>query len=180
MYHYFINEAVKEAKMSPIKYQYGALLVHRDKIISRGHNHMKNVDISSKKLDGYINNKYSIHAEQHAINQCSYKHLFPKCKLILVKLINSNDNCLKICCPCNLCDKILKRNKIKKICIYYHNMDTNKTFLEKNIYTFTKEKLKMYSQDDTNNVYIKNENDKISKFIFKLPTFYIIEYIEIS
>lgn len=38
---YYIEEAVKEARKSSMKSQYGALLIYRNKIISRGYNKLK-------------------------------------------------------------------------------------------------------------------------------------------
>jgi deoxycytidylate deaminase len=44
--NYFALEALAEAKKSPLDSQYGALLIHNNKIISRGFNYYKS-NISS-------------------------------------------------------------------------------------------------------------------------------------
>jgi hypothetical protein len=46
--NYYIDEAVKEARKSPMINKYGALLIHRGKIISRGYNYDTHIHTQKK------------------------------------------------------------------------------------------------------------------------------------
>lgn len=142
---YFVQEALKEAYKSDIKSKYGALVIYKGKIISRGHNyHNLRMFNCCKSFEGYTQNKFSVHAEQSAINNCIDKNILQKCRIILVKIktrsFNTEDNeILKKCKPCNKCEKILKKYKIKDVTCYYNTVDENykkqyfdkKTLIEK-------------------------------------------------
>ena len=109
---YFIDEAIKEARKSPMKNQYGALLICRNKIISRGYNKFKGIIyqniINSKMI--YESNKYSSHAEQNCIANCKDKYLISNCNMLLLRISDSND-----VRPCNICQHIINKYNVKKL-----------------------------------------------------------------
>lgn len=125
---FFINEAIKEAKKSPMKNKYGALLIFRNKIISRGYNKFKGKEYISHNIDNIINqknncfimlinsntfyepNKYSIHAEQNCISNCKNKNLIKNCDMLLLRISETND-----VRPCNMCQHIIDKYNLKKL-----------------------------------------------------------------
>jgi deoxycytidylate deaminase len=124
---YLIEEATKEAKKSPMKNQYGALLIYRNKIISRGYNKFKGILSKNKSCNNYhdyqldINNiigckilyksnKYSSHAEQNCIANCKDKYLISKCDMLLLRISHSDD-----VRPCDMCQHIINKYNVKKL-----------------------------------------------------------------
>jgi len=65
----------------------------------------------------YMANKYSIHAEQSCINKCKNKKIIKYCTLILVTIKNDT---LNKCCPCSMCEHIIKKYKVRKVINYYN------------------------------------------------------------
>jgi tRNA(Arg) A34 adenosine deaminase TadA len=57
----------------------------------------------------YVANKFTIHAEQDCIRKCP-KNIINKCIMILVKITNLDN-----VAPCEMCAKLIKKYKIKKI-----------------------------------------------------------------
>jgi cytidine deaminase len=98
-----------------MKSKYGALLIYRNKIISRGYNKFKgvlgkihNILLGCSIL--YESNKYSSHAEQNCIANCRDKYLISKCDMILLRISDSND-----VRPCNLCQHLINKYNVKKL-----------------------------------------------------------------
>ena len=65
----------------------------------------------------YEANKYSIHAEQNCISKYKNKKILKYCTLILVTIKN---NKLNKCCPCDMCNHIIKKYKVRKVINYYN------------------------------------------------------------
>lgn len=61
----------------------------------------------------YVAKKFTIHAEQSCIMNVKDKSVLRYCTLYLLKL-NSSGN-IVACCPCDMCDHILKKYKIRKV-----------------------------------------------------------------
>ncbi len=61
----------------------------------------------------YEVSKYSIHAEKNAIQQISNKNILRKCKVFIIKIKNGE---IEQGVPCDMCNKLLKKYGIKKIC----------------------------------------------------------------
>lgn len=107
----FIDEALKEANKSPMKNKYGALLIYRNKIISRGYNKFKGKP-TNNCLCIYESNKYSSHAEQNCISNCKNKKLIKKSDMILLRISYSED-----ARPCNMCQHIINKYNINNLYI---------------------------------------------------------------
>jgi hypothetical protein len=103
-----------EAMKSPIHNRYCAILIYRNKIISMAYNTYKGpIYYGNKKQCIYVPNKYTLHAEQYCINKCKNKNILKDCILVLIKLDNQN-KCI-YGSPCDMCNNIIKKYKIKKI-----------------------------------------------------------------
>jgi hypothetical protein len=107
----FIDIATREALKSPMEKKYGAVLLHRGKII------ILQVVVVIVISMFYVANKYSIHAEQNCIQRCKNKNILKECTLILVKL-NSKKQLVK-CESCDKCCHVINKYKIKKVITYY-------------------------------------------------------------
>lgn len=57
-------------------------------------------------------NKHTIHAEQDCIRKCP-RNIISKCTMILVKLTHLDN-----VAPCQMCDKLIKKYKIKRVHCY--------------------------------------------------------------
>ena len=71
--------------------------------------------ITTQNRAFYVLNKYTWHAEQTCIQRCKNKKILKHCTLILIKLNNQG-----ICIPgkpCDMCDHIINKYKIKKVII---------------------------------------------------------------
>ena len=102
----FIDEAIKESKKSNMNFKHGAIIIYRNKIISRGYNrYFKYNRLKSGKY-------FSIHAEVMAIRNCQDHSILPKCVMIVVRAKNNKSRPSK---PCRDCQKYLKKMKIHKI-----------------------------------------------------------------
>jgi len=118
---HYIYIAMCEALKSNMFHQHGAIIIHRNKIIGRGHNY----SFGKNKCRG---NHWSDHAEYNAIKNCNCQHLLNESILIVVRITpffvdmkNNNkpiDNLktfLKDSIPCTNCQKTINKYKIKKI-----------------------------------------------------------------
>jgi deoxycytidylate deaminase len=61
----------------------------------------------------YELNKYSIHAENEAIRKIKNKSILKECKIYIGKI---NDGEITQAYPCDMCNKLLKKYGVKKIC----------------------------------------------------------------
>ncbi|MAF35762.1 hypothetical protein CL622_01445 [archaeon] len=105
----FVTIAIDEALKSNMYNKHGAVLVYRNKLISKGHNvYDKYTRLKSGKYR-------SIHAEVMAINNCPNQDILSKCKLIVVRVASGKK---KMSLPCKYCQKFLKKKKVLKI---YHS-----------------------------------------------------------
>ena len=66
--------------------------------------------LDTKSMVFYEAKKYSRHAEQNCIANCKNKKIIEKCVMILVK-ISENENVY----PCNMCQHIIDKYKVKKV-----------------------------------------------------------------
>lgn len=104
----FLDIAGKIALNSSMLHKHGALIVHKNKIVSYGFNYR--CDTLSKN--------YSIHAEICAINNMKNKSIFNECDMYVVRIASDTyNNILKYSKPCENCKKIINKYNIRKI--YY-------------------------------------------------------------
>lgn len=61
----------------------------------------------------YVPNKYTIHAEQDCINKLKNKSILKDCILLVIKITPSGN--LINSFPCNMCDRIIKKYKVRKV-----------------------------------------------------------------
>lgn len=61
----------------------------------------------------YELNKYSIHAENDAIRKIKNKNILKDCKIYIGKI---NGGVIIQAIPCDMCNKLLKKYGVKKIC----------------------------------------------------------------
>tara|TARA_B100001029_G_C14936851_1_gene380923 strand:- start:289 stop:621 length:333 start_codon:yes stop_codon:yes gene_type:complete len=104
-----IQQAINEAKKSNMLQKHGAIIIYRNKVVSRGHNHFI-------KYRRYKNGKYkSIHAEIMAIRDLPSSYIISKCKMIVVRFISGH---MRLSLPCKHCQKIIKKHKVLAV---YHS-----------------------------------------------------------
>ncbi|SPN79461.1 CMP deaminase [Brazilian cedratvirus IHUMI] len=113
---FYVEAATKEALKSNMRHRYGAVLVYRGKIVSKGHNLRV---LPHWWVDDY---RFSLHAEQMCINRCKDKTLLPKCTLVLVRVCNiTSQKKQKLVYipsyPCAKCLHIIEKYSVAKI---YH------------------------------------------------------------
>ena len=60
----------------------------------------------------YEPNKHTIHAERSCIMNIKNKKILPKCKMIVVKIINDKPI---VCGCCDMCNELLMKYKLKLI-----------------------------------------------------------------
>lgn len=115
--HYsFIEEAINEAKKSPNSSKHAALLIHNNKIISRGHSKFKSHYSDNVRNHVYVTNKYTIHAEQDCINKCSNKNIIKESYMILLKITNGDE-----VEPCYMCKHIIGKYGVRRLFCYTVN-----------------------------------------------------------
>lgn len=61
----------------------------------------------------YEPNKYSVHAENEAIRKIKNKNILKHCKIFIGKI---TDGEITQALPCEMCNKLLKKYGVKKIC----------------------------------------------------------------
>lgn len=104
----FIKAAINEANKSVMTFKHGCVIVCQNNIIARGHNHWKKLFI-----------RYSIHAEEDAINNLMYKNKLKfesrRCLQLYVVRIRKND-VIANSKPCKVCsNRILRTLCISKV-----------------------------------------------------------------
>jgi len=118
--NYLEDILISTALKSNMTSKYACVILYRNKIISTGYNTFKphsNNYIHEK----YEANKHSIHAERNAIRQVKDKHILKYCRIYIIKMKNNEiENGL----PCKMCNDLLKKYNITRICdisknIYY-------------------------------------------------------------
>jgi len=98
----FFQAALNEAKKSSYKIPLGAIVIHKNKIVGRGHN----VVCSTGTIhDG-------LHAEIAAINDTTAR--FRKDSVVIVGRVNKNNE-LAMAKPCARCETVLKKLGIKRV-----------------------------------------------------------------
>jgi len=102
----FIEEAMKQARKSNVRYKHGAVVVKNGKIIGVGYN--------KYCISCYAIHKICIHAEIDAISNCSPKFL-NGATLYVIRLNNQNE--LQSSKPCKRCKDYIIRSKIS--IVYY-------------------------------------------------------------
>ncbi len=104
---YYLNIAAKIASKSPVyTHKHGAIIVHKDIVISTGYNF-------------YIKGN-SMHAEKAAISKINkkFKGLLNECDIYVVRIGPSSlDNPLKYSRPCLDCESTIMKYNIKNV--YY-------------------------------------------------------------
>lgn len=105
-----INIAVEEAKKSEFRIQVGCVIYDKKKILSLGHNEMRNFRKLHPKFQSWVG---SVHAEIAAIINAR-KDL--RGSSLLVVRVNSK-NQLRLSKPCENCQKYIDYVGIKKV--YY-------------------------------------------------------------
>lgn len=109
----FINVAMNEALKSNQNFKHGAVLVHNNKIISKGYNHSNGKDMP--------HHMWSIHAEMDAVlssNVCV--KLQDYVKLYVVRITPTG---LAESKPCAKCQKFMKRFNVSRV--FYSTCDQN-------------------------------------------------------
>jgi deoxycytidylate deaminase len=104
---------LQEANKSYMNIKVAAVLLHRDRIIAKGHNGMKHKYIKNNCEHEFTPNKYVVHAEFNCIFNCKNikKYNLRDCKIVLVKIKNGK---IRKCEPCEICQKLLFKFKIEK------------------------------------------------------------------
>ena len=102
-HEYYINEAAKIALKSPMYHKHGAIIIYKNKIVSRGYNY-------------YYNHLFSIHAELNAITNLDikYRNIIHKCIMYVVRVKPDKVVMSK---PCPICTPKLEKEGIKTV--YY-------------------------------------------------------------
>ena len=103
-----VDRAKEVARKSTMLHQHGCVIVHRNKVISTGHN---------KQLPGSFSR--SIHAEMDALSKLKDTS-FVKCAMIVVRLSPCGQFGTKLSRPCRRCTNCLIASK-KISTVYYSN-----------------------------------------------------------
>lgn len=107
----FIQAAIDEAQKSVMSKKHGCVIVHNNKIVSRGYNYR--VDKDKKR---YI--KYSIHAEESAILKLKCKHT----ETLNMYVVRIQDDDIRQSKPCAKCKQFIESIKnINKIYYTFEN-----------------------------------------------------------
>lgn len=104
---FFLAMAAKEGTKSGMSHRHGCVVVHRGRIIAKGHN----------KIRRDAKEDFSVHAEVDAIRNASknFKRLLPDSELYVVRVSCERfDNSLKYSKPCPSCSKFISKIGIKK------------------------------------------------------------------
>ena len=100
--------------------KYAAVIIHRNRIIGIGYNHL----ISNSSNDSqylYEIYKHSIHAERNAIMNVKDKNMLSSSKIVIVRL---NDGNIVPAKPCEMCKRLLNKYKLGKVCTLYEDKIT--------------------------------------------------------
>ncbi len=106
---FYIEEALKEAKKSPLRCKHGCIIVKDGEIISRGFNNFRGYN---KYGTCFINHRYSTHAEQAAIDNCTNRNNMKDADLYVVRL-DVKKYGTSYSAPCHKCSKLIKSCKKK-------------------------------------------------------------------
>ena len=116
----YIDEAIRSAERSSLKIaNHGAVVIHRGKVVGRGHNKYCVENVNSI-------NQFSIHAEVDAINNALRKisqEDLKKCILIVVRKMKKDNDKNFLCqhiglsAPCKHCTNFINKCGIKA-CYY--------------------------------------------------------------
>jgi cytidine deaminase len=102
LYDILYNTAMK----SNLIHKYSCAIILRNKILSIGYNYYK---AKSWSTDIYECNKYSIHAEKHAIMKIKNKNILKYCKIYIIKIKNND---IEDGIPCPMCYHLLNKYKL--------------------------------------------------------------------
>jgi len=126
MNNLIIETLIKTALKSNMKHKHGCVILYKKKIISKGFNYYKisNLLYNNYTVQQYENNKYSVHAEQNAINKIRNKLLLCKCTIYIIRLKNLNEitidnNNIELGIPCEACNNLINKYKISIKSIRY-------------------------------------------------------------
>jgi deoxycytidylate deaminase len=108
-----IQLGIKLARNSPIYHRYASILIHNNKIIAYGYNTIRH----NSKNNKYTPFKFSIHAEEACIRNCSKKFLDKDITMVLIRIDRNNTPIY--CKPCDKCQKLITSKKIKVIIPFY-------------------------------------------------------------
>ena len=101
----FVEQAMLEANRSLMKMRHGAIIVHRNKIIARGHN----------KKDNF-SEKTSLHAEVAAIMDMKKGRDYPRTSVTMYVIrLGSCPGHTKNSKPCVNCEKSIIESGIKRV-----------------------------------------------------------------
>jgi deoxycytidylate deaminase len=106
---YFRDIAYDEALKSPMNKKIGAILVHRNKIISRGHNYYNMATVFNAKV--FL---FSTHAEVDCINKS--KPVKNGGAVLYIIRVDNSGNIVPIK-PCDNCKKVIDKHDLKCICL---------------------------------------------------------------
>lgn len=105
-YMNYVEQAMEEAKKSPMAQKHGCVIVHKNKLVSAGYN---------KLVEPF--GSYSVHAEVNALLKAKKiltKSELKQSKLFIVRIGTDNmDNPLKYSKPCKVCQELIDRLGIK-------------------------------------------------------------------
>lgn len=109
-----VEQAMEEAKKSPMAQKHGCVIVHKNKLVSAGHNTV------AERFGAY-----SVHAEVNALlkaRKILNKGELKQCKLFVVRIGSDGmDNPLKYSKPCKICRDFIDRAGIKLV--FYSTSD---------------------------------------------------------
>ena len=105
----FIEQAMLEAARSDLRHRHGAVIVHRGKIIARGHN----------KCDMLNYKAFNLHAEVAAIMDMKKSRDQPD--NVVMYVIRLGGCGTKFSKPCINCERCIIENKIKRV--YFSSND---------------------------------------------------------
>lgn len=97
--------------------KYAAIIIHRNKIIGIGYNHLisNSSNVSQCIYETY---KHSIHAEKNAIMNVKDKTKLSSSKIVIIRLSDGNIVQAK---PCDMCKNLLDKYKLCKIYTLYED-----------------------------------------------------------
>jgi len=104
--HPFMNLAKEESEKSPMRYQLGAVIVKKGRVVAKGYNNYK----THPKFGTRENKWRTLHAECAAVYNALKKGMNPENSVIYVYRKYGRK-----ALPCEHCQKIIKEFGIKKV-----------------------------------------------------------------
>jgi len=98
----YLDIAKNEALKSELTNKHGCVIVRKNKVIAKGYN----------KYNNEFKHCFSIHAEMDVINKCRKLNL-SDCKLFVIRINSLGE--FKNSKPCECCQKVIRKKKIKRI-----------------------------------------------------------------